>query len=77
MTGNEIDFNTNAIIMKIKIIETAFTVLKSVFVIVIRSSVHGASPINIAVSSYFLMISRIASHCAFTSSDPVLYSDIT
>ena len=37
MTGNETDFSTNAMIMKIRIMETAFTVLKSVFVMVLLS----------------------------------------
>ena len=48
ISGSEPDLNTNAMIMKIAMIEMALTTLKSLSVIVIRSFVHGASPINIA-----------------------------
>ena len=77
ITGRETDFNTIAIIKKIKIMDTALTVLKSWSVIVIKSWVQGASPISIMDSSYPFIILRMASHCSFTSSVPVLYSDIT
>ena len=40
--GLENSLNTNAMIMKIAMIEMALTTLKSLSVIVIRSFVHGA-----------------------------------
>ena len=42
ISGSEPDLNTNAMIMKIAMIEMALTTLKSLSVIVIRSFVHGA-----------------------------------
>ena len=75
--GNEIDLNTNAMIMKIAPMEIILTFLKSTAVISIRSFVQGASPISIAESSYFLMILLISSHCAFTSSVADAYSEAT
>ena len=62
---------------KIAPIDTILTVLKSSSVISIRSFVHGASPINMAEGSYFLMILLISSHCAFTSSEATAYSEQT
>ena len=77
MIGSDTDLNTSAIITKIAPIDTMLTVLKSSSVISIRSFVHGASPINMAEESYFLMILLISSHCAFTSSEATAYSEPT
>ena len=51
MIGSTSERNTIAMITKIATIEIALTTLKSVSVIVIRSFVHGASPISIPFSS--------------------------
>ena len=74
--GSVIDLNTIAIIAKITNIETKLTVAKSLFVILIKSLVHAASPTSIPDLSYFLIIFSIWLHCALASSEPVLYSDI-
>ena len=63
--------------MKIATMEIALTTLKSLSVIVIRSFVHGASPINIAEWSWLLIILFNSVHCLFTSSVAALYSDCT
>ena len=57
--GNETDLNTQKIIMKIATIDTALTVLKSLSVMVIKSFVHGASPITMEFWSYFFAIASI------------------
>ena len=51
--GREILFSTMAIMINIAAIEMAFTILKSVSVVSIISFVQEASPISIALSSYF------------------------
>ena len=50
ITGNEMDLNTKIMIKKIAPMETILTRLKSSSVILIKSFVQGASPINIALS---------------------------
>ena len=75
MIGSEMDLNVSKIIIKIAAIEIILTFLKSTSVISIRSLVHGASPISIAVLSYFLIIALISSHCLFTSSVADAYSE--
>lgn len=49
--GSEMDLNTKIIMMATRRIDTELTVLKSQFVILIRSFVQGASPISIPSSS--------------------------
>ena len=50
MTGSVMERNTSAMITKIATMEIALTTLKSVSVMVIRSLVHGASPISMPFS---------------------------
>ena len=59
-TGNDTDLSTNRIIINISMIDTALTRLKSVSVIFIKSLVHGASPITMALLSYSFTIPSIS-----------------
>ena len=77
MIGRLIDLNTKKIMTKIATIDTALTRAKSSFVMLIRSLVHGASPISIPLVSYLSRISSSLSHCALTSSDATAYSELT
>ena len=74
ITGSEMERSVSRMITATIPMETESTVMKSLFVILIRSRVQGASPTSMALSSYFLMISSILSHCLFTSSVAAWYS---
>ncbi len=77
MIGIEIDLNEIRMMKNTMMIDTAFTRLKSEFVMFTRSLVQGASPISIADLSYFFMIFSIWVHCLFTALVAVAYFDVT
>ena len=76
MNGSDILRSTSRMMIKIAMIEIVLTTLKSVLVVSIISFIHGASPMSIPFSSYFLMISLSASICSPTLSLAEWYSEL-
>ena len=60
ITGNDIDFKTNIMIMNMIAIDTVFTLLKSWSLISTKSFINGPSPTNIPFSSYYFIILLIS-----------------
>ena len=76
INGREILFSTSRMMRNIAITDTAVTTAKSCPVVSIISFIHGASPISMPFSSYFLRIVLSLSICSFTSSLATLYSEL-
>ena len=76
MNGREMLFSTSRMMRNIAITDTAVTTAKSCPVVSIISFIHGASPISMPFSSYFLRTVLSLSICSFTSSLAALYSEL-
>ena len=77
MIGREIDLKIIIMIRKMAPMEITFTRTRSASVVSWRSFISGASPITIAVGSYFFTISLMDASWAFTSSVAEPYSEHT
>ena len=75
MNGRLIDFSTRAMMMKMAMMEMAFTTLKSVSVVSIMSFMAGASPMSSEPSVCFLAISFNLATWSLASSEAVPYSE--